>query len=66
MSNKKKSKPKQAKSAAPKAKGGLLNRSKSKRDCKACFDMLNLNIKVNPTKFSYDFEKLKYFTNLYQ
>ena len=33
--------------------------------CKACVDLLIMNVKVAPLKFSHDLEKLKYFTKLY-
>ena len=56
-----KKKPKMAKSVASKSNNNL-NRSK----CRACHDLLNLSIKTSPARFNYDFDKLKYFTNLYQ
>lgn len=65
----KKPKPKvTAKSASLKPKRTKkVSLSKSRRDCTACqHDLTNNGIKANPNKFSWDFEKLKYFTNLYQ
>lgn len=44
-----------------------LTRNHSRRDCKACneVELQNIN-KVNPSIFTQDYEKLAYFTKLYQ
>ena len=44
-----------------------LNRSHSRRDCKACNDLLKMSIKANPMQNEkQQQEKLKFYTNQYQ